>query len=48
MAQVKKVVDPFGEICAQAGDGESILIADVDPECVRSVRAEYPFLQDRR
>ncbi len=42
------IVDPFGELCAQAGDGEAILTADVDPERVRSVRAEYPFLQDRR
>ena len=42
------IVDPFGEICAQAGDGETVLTADVDPERVRAVRAEYPFLQDRR
>ncbi len=42
------IVGPFGEMCAQAGDGELILTADVDPERVRSVRAEYPFLQDRR
>ena len=42
------IVDPFGEIVAQAGDSETIIAADVDPERVRSVRAEYPFLQDRR
>jgi predicted amidohydrolase len=42
------IVDPFGQVCAQVGDGEGIVTADVDPERVRSVRAEYPFLQDRR
>jgi predicted amidohydrolase len=42
------IVDPFGEVVAQAGDGETIIVADVDPERVRSVRAEYPFLRDRR
>jgi predicted amidohydrolase len=42
------VVDPFGEVVVQAGDTESIITANIDPERVRSVRAEYPFLQDRR
>ena len=42
------IVDPFGEIVAQATDTETIITADVDPARVRSVRAEYPFLQDRR
>ena len=42
------IVDPFGEIVAQAADTETIITADVDPARVRAVRAEYPFLQDRR
>ena len=42
------IIDPFGEVVAQAGDAETIITADVDPERVRTVRAEYPFLQDRR
>lgn len=42
------IIDPFGEILADAGDGEAIITAEIDPERVRSVRAEYPFLQDRR
>ncbi|MDQ1508347.1 MAG: hypothetical protein QOG50_191, partial [Actinomycetota bacterium] len=41
-------IDPFGEIVARAGDTETVIVADVDPARVRSVRAEYPFLQDRR
>ncbi len=42
------VVDPFGEVIVQAGATETTITANIDPERVRSVRAEYPFLQDRR
>ena len=42
------IVDPFGEIVAEAADTETIITADVDPGRVRAVRSEYPFLQDRR
>jgi predicted amidohydrolase len=42
------IVDPFGETVAQASDAEATISANIDPERVRAVRAEYPFLQDRR
>lgn len=42
------IVDPFGEVVAQAGDAETAISADVDPKRVESVRSEYPFIQDRR
>jgi predicted amidohydrolase len=42
------IVGPFGETCAQAGAGEEIIAADVDPARVCGIRAEYPFLADRR
>jgi predicted amidohydrolase len=42
------IVDPFGEICAAASDGETVITANVDPAHVEEVRAEYPFFQDRR
>ena len=42
------IIDPFGEIVAQASDTETIITANVDPDRVRAIRAEYPFLQDRR
>ena len=43
------VVGPFGELLADgAGKGETVLVADVDPTHVTTVRAEYPFLADRR
>jgi predicted amidohydrolase len=41
------IIGPFGETCAQAGDGETIINADIDPDHVRTVRAKFPFLQDR-
>jgi predicted amidohydrolase len=42
------IVDPFGEVVADAADTETIITADIDPGRVRAVRNEYPFLQDRR
>jgi predicted amidohydrolase len=43
------VVGPFGEVLADgAGAGETVLVADVDPAHVTTVRADYPFLADRR
>ena len=43
-----RVIDPFGEIIAEAGDGETILYADVTAERVAEVRDRFRFLQDRR
>ncbi len=41
------IVDPFGEIVAEAGAPETVLCANLDASRVRAVRAEYPFLADR-
>jgi predicted amidohydrolase len=41
------VIDPLGETIAEAGDEETVLFADLDPEHVAAVRARYPFLEDR-
>lgn len=41
------VVDPFGEL-TEAGEGEELLVVDVDPARVAEVRGRYPFLADRR
>lgn len=42
-----RVISPLGELLAEAGDAETVLLADVDPAEVARVRERFPFLQDR-
>jgi predicted amidohydrolase len=42
------IIDPMGEVLARGGNTEQIITADVDAARVKAVRAEFPFLQDRR
>ena len=42
------IVDPLGEVLASGGNTEQIITAEVDAARVKDVRAEFPFLQDRR
>lgn len=42
-----RIVGPFGEDVAKAGDGETIIYGDVSHQHVRDIRARYPFLRDR-
>ena len=42
------VVSPWGEVLAEAGEDETILYADLDPELLASVRKQLPLLQHRR
>ena len=41
------ILDPLGAYDADAGDSDTTIAADVDPEVVAKVRARYPFLADR-
>ena len=41
------MIDPFGEVVAEADDTEKVLGALIDPQRVAEVRARYPFLADR-
>ncbi|HZQ88214.1 MAG TPA: nitrilase-related carbon-nitrogen hydrolase [Acidimicrobiales bacterium] len=41
------VVDPWGEVLAQAAGIETVVSAEVDPAVVARVREEYPFMADR-
>lgn len=41
-------VDPIGEILAQAGNDEEVLVADLDPARIEEVRRAWPFFRDRR
>jgi len=42
------VVDPWGTVLAEAGDGEEVLDVEVDVDQVRAVRETFPVLSDRR
>ncbi len=42
------VVDPWGEVLAEAGDGEEVLVVDLDDELVARTRSSFPVLADRR
>ncbi|MEW2518562.1 carbon-nitrogen family hydrolase [Actinacidiphila alni] len=41
------IVDPWGEIVAEAGPGEQPLTADLDPSRVEDTRTAFPVLRDR-
>ncbi|CAM5743410.1 hypothetical protein SALBM311S_01170 [Streptomyces alboniger] len=41
------VVDPWGEVLAEAGAGEEILTVDFDPGKVATTREQFPALKDR-
>jgi predicted amidohydrolase len=43
-----QVVAPTGEVLAEAGDGEEVLVLDVDPAIVDHARQRFPVLADRR
>ncbi|WP_206109169.1 carbon-nitrogen family hydrolase [Paenibacillus sp. HB172176] len=42
------VIDPWGEIVAEAGEEETILYADIDLSLVDQVRTRIPVFEDRR
>lgn len=41
------VVDPWGEVLAEAGPGEEVLDVDLDLSLVAKTRADFPVLRDR-
>jgi hypothetical protein len=43
-----RVINPLGEVIAEAQDLPTILYADISAEEVQSVRTTFPFMQDRR
>lgn len=42
------VVDPWGEVLAEAGTDEEVLVVDLDRQLVERTRAGFPVLADRR
>jgi predicted amidohydrolase len=43
-----RVINPLGEVIAEALDQATILYADVSAEEVLTTRTSFPFMQDRR
>ncbi|MEU9026222.1 carbon-nitrogen family hydrolase [Streptomyces sp. NPDC048383] len=41
------VVDPWGEVLAEAGPGEDVITVDLDPKKVAETREQFPALKDR-
>jgi predicted amidohydrolase len=48
LAGHSRIVDPTGEVVAEAGTDEGFMFADLDPSLPRTFRAEFPALADRR
>ncbi|WP_219837701.1 carbon-nitrogen family hydrolase [Paenibacillus sp. R14(2021)] len=42
------IIDPWGEIIAEAGEEETILRAEIDLSLVQAVRSKIPVFEDRR
>ncbi|MFW0771942.1 carbon-nitrogen family hydrolase [Paenarthrobacter nitroguajacolicus] len=42
-----RVVDPGGNVIAEAGSEETVLMVDIDPLQVQAVREEFPVIGDR-
>jgi predicted amidohydrolase len=42
------IVDPWGEVVAEAGAGPAVVTAEIDPDLVVRSRKEFPALADRR
>ena len=42
------IVDPWGEVMAELGEGEGVIVAEVDPERIAAVRRQLPALAHRR
>ncbi len=42
------IIDPWGQILAEAGDEPTVIVADCDPEAQDRIRASLPVLRHRR
>lgn len=42
-----RVVDPSGNVLAEANEDESVVLVDIDPAQVSTVRKEFPVINDR-
>ncbi len=42
------LIDPWGEVVAELDHGEGVVVGDIDPARIASVRGELPALAHRR
>jgi len=42
------VIDPWGEVLAEAGDQEEILTAEINIDLVKEIRKQIPIFEDRK
>ena len=42
------IVDPFGDVLAEGGKEEELLVVEIDPSLPAKVREKLPALADRR
>lgn len=42
------IVDPWGEVLAEQGEGDCAVVADIDPDAPARLRSEFPALANRR
>ena len=42
------IIDPWGRVLAEAGDGNGFIAADIDPLLPEKLRSEFPALSNRR
>ena len=42
------IIDPAGEMVALGGDGETLVVGEINPQRVKQVRSDMPFLKDRK
>jgi len=42
------IIDPWGEVIAEAGDSEQVLTAEIEMDLVKEVRKQIPIFTDRK
>jgi omega-amidase len=42
------VIGPWGDVIAEAGEGQEILVAEIDLDQVKDARSRIPIFADRR
>jgi predicted amidohydrolase len=41
------IIDPWGKVLAQCGDGEAVIVADLKLDQLRTIRTQLPALAHR-